>query len=79
MTLEVKNRRESDIYRSKFRSKNELEGKAQWLKITKNVSFQLFNFGPFPTIFKNSPIFGIFNELLSTQIVNVARFARNVE
>ena len=33
-------------------------------------------------IFKNSPklaIFGIFNELLSTQNVNVARFARNVE
>ena len=34
------------------------------------------------TVFKNSPkltIFGIFNELLSTQIINVARFARNVE
>ena len=33
-------------------------------------------------IFKNSPIlamFGIFNELLSTQNVNVARFARSVE
>ena len=33
-------------------------------------------------ILKNSPkrtIFGIFNELLSTQNVNVARFARNVE
>ena len=33
-------------------------------------------------VFKNSPklnIFGIFNELLSTQIVNVARFACNVE
>ena len=32
--------------------------------------------------FKKSPkltIFGIFNELLSTQNVNVARFARNVE
>ena len=43
MTLEVKNRRESDIYRSKFRSKNELEGKAQWLKITKNVSFEIQN------------------------------------
>ena len=26
-----------------------------------------------------STIFGIFNELLSTQYVNVARFARNVE
>ena len=33
-------------------------------------------------VFKNSPkltIFGIFNELLSTQNENVARFARNVE
>ena len=33
-------------------------------------------------VFKKSPkltIFGIFNELLSTQNVNVARFARNVE
>ena len=33
-------------------------------------------------VFKNLPklnIFGIFNELLSTQIVNVARLARNVE
>ena len=27
----------------------------------------------------NWPIFGIFNELLSNQNVNVARFARNVE
>ena len=33
-------------------------------------------------VFKKSPkltIFGIFNDLLSTQNVNVARFARNVE
>ena len=33
-------------------------------------------------VFINSPkltIFGIFNELLSTQNVNVARFARNIE
>ena len=33
-------------------------------------------------VLKNSPkwiIFGIFNQLLSTQNVNVARFARNVE
>ena len=32
--------------------------------------------------FKNSPkmtIFGIFNQLLSTQIKNIARFARNIE
>ena len=35
-----------------------------------------------PQVFKKSPkltIFGIFNELLSTQNVNVARFARNIE
>ena len=35
-----------------------------------------------PKVFKNSPnwtIFGTFNLLLSTQNVNVARFARNVE
>ena len=38
----------------------------QCLKITQNVAFEFFNFG-------------IFNELLSTQNVNVARFARNVE
>ena len=33
-------------------------------------------------VFKNSPkwnIFGIFNQLLATQNVNVARFARNIE
>ena len=33
-------------------------------------------------VFKNSPkwtILGIFNQLLSTQNVNVARFARNVK
>ena len=33
-------------------------------------------------VFKNSPkltIFGIFNELLTTQNINVARFARNVK
>ena len=44
---------------------------AQCLKITKKSR-----------ISKNSPkltIFNIFNELLSTQNVNLARFARNVE
>ena len=56
--------------------------------------FQNFNFCPTKTdlsgntvwpqasSFQNSPkwtIFGIFNELLSTHNVNVARFARNVE
>ena len=30
-------------------------------------------------VFKNSPIFDIFNEVLSTQNVNVARFDRNIE
>ena len=53
----------------------------------------IFEFGYFPpifvllnvtcnTVYKNSPkltILGFFNELLSTQNVNVARFARNVE
>ena len=34
--------------------------------------------GPKASILKLT-IFGIFNELLSTQNVNVARFARNVE
>ena len=29
--------------------------------------------------FKKLTIFGIFNQLLSTKIVNVARFARNIE
>ena len=46
---------------------------AQCLKITQKCRFQ---------VFKNSPkltIFGIFNELLSIQNLNVARFARNVE
>ena len=79
----------------------QLNLKAQCLKITQNVAFELFQFWHFPPIFvllkltclvtlfdrklqvfKNSPkltVFGIFNELLSTQDVNVARFARNVE
>ena len=37
---------------------------------------------PAPTVFENPAkltVFGIFNELLSIQNVNVARFARNVE
>ena len=37
---------------------------------------------PQPSGFQKSPkltIFGIFNELLSTQNVNVARFARNIK
>ena len=44
---------------------------AQWLKITKKVAF--------PKNHQNWPFLGIFNQLLSTQNVNVARFARNVE
>ena len=65
----------------------------QRLKITQNVSFEFFNFGIFPPIFVLSNvirrlvtlfdrkliIFGIFNDFLSTQNVNVARFARNFE
>ena len=44
--------------------------------------FTVFENRPKCRIFKNSPkwtIFGIFNELLAAQNVNVARFARNVE
>ena len=37
--------------------------------------FQLWHFQQS----QNWPFFGIFNELLSTENVNVARFARNVE
>ena len=39
---------------------------ARCFKITQNVALEFYNFG-------------IFYELLSTQNVNVARFARNVE
>ena len=46
---------------------------AQCLKTTKNVAFEVFQ-----KIAKMDQ-FGIFNQLLSTQNVNVARFARNVE
>ena len=63
--------------------------KPQCLKIIKNVAFELFNFGIFTNLcqclvtlsdckvqfFKKSPKLNI----LSTQIVNVARFARNFE
>ena len=64
------------------------------LKITQNVAFGSFNFGLFHrflsgnTVWSQAPFsknrqidffFGISNELLSTQNVNVARFARNVE
>ena len=52
------------------------------LKITQNVAFWHF-----PTIYclvalsdrQQNGYFGIFNQLLSTQNVNLARFARNVE
>ena len=64
------------------------------LKITENCSFEFLNFRPIFVILKSTYlvtlfnrklqfakliIFGIFYELLSTQNVNVARFARNVE
>ena len=48
------------------------------LKVTCLVTL----FGSKLQVCKNSPkstIFGIFNELLATHNVNVARFARNVE
>ena len=60
------------------------------MKITQN--FEFFNCGivtifcPLVTlferklqVFKNSPFFAIFTELLSTQNVNVASFPRNVK
>ena len=53
------------------------------LKYTKSNSITMFeNLLKLSQIFKNSQIliiFGIFKEFLSTQNVNVARFARNVE
>ena len=68
---------------------------SQCLKITQNVAFEFFNqfysikidlsgntFWPQASVFpKLTKIdnFGIFNEFLSTQIVKVARFARNVK
>ena len=46
----------------------------------KNVSFEFFtNFCGFSKPRQIEPILAFFNELLSTQNVNVARFARNVE
>ena len=53
------------------------------LKYTKSNSITMFeNLLKLSQIFKNSQIliiFGIFKEFLSTQNVNVARFARNFE
>ena len=46
---------------------------SQWLKITKKSHFDVFKKSPKLTIFGN------FDELFSTQNVNVARFARNFE
>ena len=46
---------------------------SQWLKITKKSHFDVFKKSPKLTIFGN------FDELFSTQNVNVARFARKVE
>ena len=45
----------------------------QWLKITKKSHFDVLKKSPKLTIFGN------FDELFSTQNVNVARFARNFE
>ena len=55
-----------------------------------NIAFEFWHFPPIFVVLKmtclvtllNSPnwtIFGIFNELLATRNVNVARFAHNVE
>ena len=65
------------------------------LKITQNVAFEFWHFTPFFVqlkltclvtlfdrklqVFKNSPNRTIFSKLLSTQNVNVARFARIVK
>ena len=52
----------------------------QWLKITQNVAFELFD-RKFQ-VFKNSPkmtVMAFFNERLSTENVSVTRFARNVK
>ena len=49
---------------------------------SKASDITVFENRPKCRIFKNSPkwtIFGIFNEILAAQNVNVARFARNVE
>ena len=46
-----------------------IASRALCLKITKNVAFEKS---------PKSAFLGIFNELLATQNVNVARFARNV-
>ena len=69
-------------------------GIPQCLKITQNVAFEslilafstsfclVALFDSKLQVFKNSQkltIFGIFYDLLSTQIANLARFARNVE
>ena len=50
-----------------------IASRALCLKITKNVAFEKSPKSP------KSAFLGIFNELLATQNVNVARFARNVE
>ena len=77
----------------KMTKKGQKKTRPHCLKIIQNVAFD-FYFGIFHkfcliktdlsgnTVFKNSPkltIFGIFKQLLSTQNVNVARFARNIE
>ena len=59
----------------------------QCLKITRKgrtLIFEFWHFLPTFILFRfqklaKPTIFGIFNHLLSTQNVNVARFARNVE
>ena len=80
------------ITRREFRNMMQVCAKSvilHCLKINQNVSFEFLKFGISNQClsFKIDPsgntahmtIFGIFNELLSTQNVSVARFARNVE
>ena len=52
---------------------------AHCLQITQNVAFDFLVFCPTKKVCSNLTTFGIFNKRLSTQNVNVARFARTVE
>ena len=52
---------------------------AHCLQITQNVAFDFLVFCPTKKVCSKLTTFGIFNKRLSTQNVNVARFARTVE
>ena len=51
----------------------------QCLKITQDVVFEFWHFPPIFILLKVTLKVGIFDNFLSTQNVNIARFARNVE